>query len=214
MIEAETIKFVQIISINTKIRQVCFHICIQSVQWKMAIAPSAFLCRSHFCRIYHFVNLAFFWGLLLLNPSSIIPLPNLQNSSYSAFSFSCPSSPRPPPPRQPWPRPPPQEPPPRPTWSLWRHHQTLITYLCDYSGLVFWIIHNYLDKSMAAPPKYGKVPRRRDDLLSVRVPRYVPDIRHIKTFQSRSRSRQKIRNNDDGCHDTSLIKWFVEWTDT
>ena len=51
---------------------------------------------------------------------------------------------------------------------------------------------------MAAPPKYGKVPRRRDDLLSVRVPRHVPDQvvrgmnRHIKCF---SIKRQKIRDN-------------------
>ena len=57
---------------------------------------------------------------------------------------------------------------------------------------------------MAVLPKYGEVPRRRDDLLSVRVPRHVPDhlvrgvIRHMKNF---SIKRQKIRDNDDGCHD-------------
>ena len=57
---------------------------------------------------------------------------------------------------------------------------------------------------MAVLPKYGEVPRRRDDLLSVRVPRHVPDQavrginRHIKNF---SIKRQKIRDNDDRCHD-------------
>ena len=57
---------------------------------------------------------------------------------------------------------------------------------------------------MAVLPKYGEVPRRRDDLLSVRVPRHVPDQvirginRHMKNF---SIKRQKIRDNDDGCHD-------------